>query len=179
MSEPRLNQDSLEPKRERQYSVTVDAPKASTLDDPFVLGLLRTISLVKEEAADLAFENERLSRRLRQYERRQSQPDGFDATSAAAAGDAGRASVASAKWASPREQRGTPRRMTLGAAPASVKAERSLSPRPFGSTPAPSPGSARRSRTMRLNSKRLKSRSVREIVSDVPDDTPTVLEVKF
>lgn len=162
--------------------------------------MLTCVCLFQEEAADLAFENERLSRRLRQYERRQSQPDGFDATSAAAAGDAGRASVASAKWASPREQRGTPRRMTLGAAPASVKAERSLSPRPFGSTPAPSPGSARRSRTvrragatrsakpgshnicglqMRLNSKRLKSRSVREIVSDVPDDTPTVLEVKF
>eukprot|EP00037_Helgoeca_nana_P014058 m.130236 g.130236 ORF g.130236 m.130236 type:complete len:197 (-) comp22368_c0_seq1:253-843(-) len=177
----------LEPQSGVRYPV-VTVARQSVLADPFVLGLFQTISLIKEESANLAFENDRLSRRLRQLERRKSQTEemvdsgrGSAGPAAFAARPAGPKKTSNSSgvgltWAEPREQ-STPRRQTLGI-PSSAKSDPG---KMRHTSPAIMTGnrSMRRSRTMRVNSTRLNSRSVREIVDAVPADTPTVLEIKF
>eukprot|EP00038_Savillea_parva_P029011 m.68399 g.68399 ORF g.68399 m.68399 type:complete len:182 (+) comp8506_c0_seq3:362-907(+) len=61
---------AYEPRAGGQYPVDVTEARRSVLDNPFVMGLLHTITLMKVEAASLADENQRLQRRLAQYETR-------------------------------------------------------------------------------------------------------------
>mmetsp|Transcript_3177 Transcript_3177/g.7704 ORF Transcript_3177/g.7704 Transcript_3177/m.7704 type:complete len:193 (-) Transcript_3177:84-662(-) len=150
-----------------RYRVEPPDPTKSVLQDPFVLGLLRTLGMVKEEAAELAFENERLTRRLRQIERRQS--------SASVRG--GEAAVEGSLISTP-QNGGMPRRVnTVSSAPQPRRKGESSD----GPTPR-SAGTFRRSRTVRVDSKRLSRQSVRQIVgatAPMDPDADIILEVKF